>query len=786
MHSRRVLEPNRRKVLESKEVIRNTINNAEFIKQEGDSFFFKTEINSELFHDPNSIFEDLSEDKRNLEIKEKLKEKLDAIFCIEILSDEVLRFRFNEGKEIRKNNTKMVVDSLKGPSKLESKKTDTDLEILTNHIKVKIDFRPFYIRIFDLNEKKICGISGPEKNMFNNWDAYNTGICHSLENNLPIGVECFDLNPNEAIYGFGEKFTRLNKVGQTIDLYIGGTWGVTTPRSYKNIPFFVSTKGYGVFFNHSSPITCWVGSMSMADIQIAIEDDFLDYYLFTGSIKHVLSLYTDITGKGVIPPKWSFGYWQSKISYSSAKETIRIAKKLRNAEVPCDVIHLDTYWYKEDWYCDLEMDKERFPDPKAYFKELREMGFKVSLWQLPYIPEGSQYFEDLKAVEGFIKTQKGDIYDVGLCNTPGFKGIVGCIDFTNPKACDVYKKWIGRLFELGAAVIKSDFGEQAPIDGVYHDGTPGHQMHNLYPLLYNKTLAEITRKMTGGTCAWSRSAWAGNQRYPVHWGGDSSSNWENIIPQLEGGLSLGLSGFQFWSQDLGGFLGFPKGKLLIRWMQLGLFHSHSRIHGMGRREIYKFPKKTLNVCKKYIQLRYQLIPYIYGAAFECVQKSLPMTRALVIEYQDDPNVWNIGDEFLFGDYLLVAPIIDESDSRNIYLPEGIWTNLWTNERIEGKQWIFINVDVETLPLYIREGAIIPMGPIMNYIDEFKTKEILLKISLFEKDGASKFKFSVNEEEIIVEYNAANGNHEIKISETELSFKIDTLGVENPRIKIVHS
>ena len=780
MITRRVLEKNTSRVLETKNLIRNTINNVEFIKKEENSFFFKAPIISESYDSIIVRSEDLSEKIGNLVVKNELE----AVLCIEIISDRIFRIRYNEGNVLKENKTQLVVGSFGGPLKLDSKESNKNLRISTNYLKIEINFRPFYIKVIDFHDRNLCGISGPEKNKYNNWDAYNTGICYVLDNYIPIGVECFDLDPQEAIYGFGEKFSRLNKVGQTVDLFMSGTWGVTTPRSYKNVPFFVSTKGYGVFFNHSSPMTCWVGSMSSVDIQVAVEDDFLDYFVITGTIKEILSQYTDITGKGVVPPKWTFGYWQSKISYSSAKETLKIARKLRKAEIPCDVIHLDTNWFKEDWLCDLEMDKERFPNPKGYFEELKKMGFKVSLWQLPYIPEGSQYFEELKAVEGFVKTKEGAIYDVGICNTPGFRGIVGCIDFTNPKAVQVYKKWIGQLFQLGAKVIKSDFGEQAPINGFYYDGTPGHQMHNLYPLLYNKTLAEITKKMTGGICVWSRSAWAGNQRYPVHWGGDSCSNWQNMIPQLEGGLSLGLSGFQFWSQDIGGFLGIPKDDLLIRWMQLGLFNSHSRIHGMGRREIYKFSSDTVRICKNYIQLRYKLIPYIYGSAIECVEKSVPMSRALVIEYQNDPTVWNIGNEFLFGNSLLVAPITDESNKRAIYLPEGIWTDWWTKERKRGKQWINVNVDIDKLPLYIREGGIVPMAPVMNYIDEVEIKEIDLKISLFERDGKSTFIVPVNDETVLVEYIAIDGKHEVCIGKTSVSFNIDALGEDESKIKVI--
>ncbi|MFX1480213.1 MAG: glycoside hydrolase family 31 protein, partial [Promethearchaeota archaeon] len=639
------------------------------------------------------------------------------------------------------------------------------------------------IKIFDLNNNKLCGVGGREKNEANAWDAYNTGICYSKLDKLPIGVECFDLTPHEAIYGFGEKFIKLNKTGQTIDLLMNEATGILSPRSYKNVPFYVSTNGYGVFFNHSCPMTCWVGSLCATNVQVAVEDDFLDYYIIIGNIKEVLSQYTDITGKGVVPPKWTFGYWQSKISYKAADEVLEIAKKLRQAEIPCDVICLDTYWFKRDWYVDLEFDKERFPDPKGFFQDLKQLGFKISLWQTPYIPEGSQYFEDLKAADGFVKTVNGEIYDTGLCLTPGFKGIAACIDFTNPKAANVYKKWIGKLLKLGARVIKTDFGENAPIDGIYYDGTPGYRMRNLYPLLYNKAAAEITKEITGGICAWSRSAWAGNQRYPVHWGGDSSVNWENIIPQIEGGLSFGLSGFQFWSQDIGGFLGTTRGNILIRWMQVGLFHSHSRIHGMGKRELYRFKPEVISICKKYIELRYQLLPYIYGSAFKCVEKSLPMTRALVIEYQNDPNVWNIGSEFLFGDSLLVAPITDETNKRIIYLPKGIWTDWWTGERIRGGKWMEIEAGIETLPLYVREGGIIPMGPIMNYVDEIKTTQINLKISLFERDGKSTFSIPIDNKNIFIEYTSTNGNHSVKISKTDVNIIIESFGKENKKLTV---
>lgn len=704
-----------------------------------------------------------------------LGQKVAGTIRVDVLSDTVLRVRYAEGEEVPANFTPMVVGTPPVALKCDIIEVGEIVEIRTAKIVAQVSLAPYRIEVFSLDGRKICGVGGGEKDNFNNWDSYNTGICRVIGDGKPLAVENFDLHYDEAIYGWGEKFLKLNKVGQTIDLNMDDALGVTTPRSYKNIPFYVSTRGYGVFFNHSSLMTGWVGSLSTVDVQIAAEDDFLDYYIMVGDIKEIFNSYTDITGKGSLPPKWTFGYWQSKISYSSAEETLEIARKMREHHIPCDVIHLDTFWFKDDWYCDLLFDKERFPDPAAYLAELANLGIKISLWQLPYIPEGSQLYNDLKTVDGFVKTVDGDIYNVGICFTPGFNGTVGVVDYTNPLAVAVHQQAFRALFRLGAKVIKTDFGESAPLDGVYYDGTPGHRMHNLYPLLYNKAIFEVTKEETGDGVVWARSAWAGSQRYPLHWGGDNSPNYFNMEPQLAGGLSFGMSGNQFWSQDIGGFLGNINQPLLIRWMQIGMFLSHSRIHGCGDRELYKFEAETQRICGDYIRLRYRLMPYIYGSARQCVAASLPLARPLVVEYQQDPTVFNIGDEYLFGESLLVAPIFTEENSRRIYLPAGVWTDWWTGERITGGCWITREVDVETMPLYIREGGLIPLGPVMDYVDAIPTEEIELKVALFTGDGHSHFELPINGEIIPLDYRAAAGKHLLTIGETRVKFKVQVFG-----------
>jgi alpha-D-xyloside xylohydrolase len=716
-----------------------------------------------------------SADPEMFALQRQVGESVEGRLRIDVVSDRTLRVRYSEGRSVPENETPMLVDFALSPSKCEITEDDDRVTIKTAEIEARISLNPYRVEVFDLSGQMICGVGGPEKNNFCSWDSYSTGICRETANGRPIGVENFDLAPGEAIYGLGESFMGLNKVGRTIDLDIVDGLGVITPRCYKNTPFFVSTRGYGVFFHHSAPLTYWVGSMSAADIQVAVEDDFLDYFIITGSIKEVLAGYTELTGKGVVPPDWTFGFWQSKISYTSAEETLDVVRKMRENEIPCDVIHLDTFWFKEDWRCDLEFDPDRFPDPKAYLDELASMGVKVSLWQLPYIPDGSPLFEDLAAVDGFVKNSDGGLYEGAICLTPGFTGQVGIVDYTNPRAVRVHQDYFRRLFRLGAKVIKTDFGESAPADGVYFDGTPGHRMHNLYPLIYNKAISDVTREETGDGVVWARSAWAGSQRYPLHWGGDNSPNFHNLVPQLTGGLSFGLSGFQFWSQDIGGFLGDTNDTLLVRWMQMGMFLSHSRIHGSGDREIYKFAPETIRICRDYLNLRYRLLPYILGSAQKCIAESLPMARALVVEYQDDPTVYSLADEYLFGESILVAPIYTEDGRRRVYLPKGVWTDWWTRERINGGQWIEVEAGIETIPLYIREGGVIPMGPVMQYVGEKPIDWITLLVAPFERDGEMTFDIPANGETLSVAYRAKGGIHSLTLPKSSVEFDVQCLG-----------
>lgn len=653
-------------------------------------------------------------------------EATEGTLRIDVVADDVLRIRYAPGA-LPERPSAMVVGTLPAPSVVDVVASDAAVTITTATAVVQVDRSPLMITIRDLGGIERCRIGGPEKNVWGNWDTHPTGVSTTTDGHR-LATETYALRPGEAVYGFGEQPGRLDRAGQTIDLDMVEALGTTTPRAYKNIPFFWTTRGYGVFWHTTARATAWVGSRNVADLQVAIEDDHLDHYVLVGDPRAILDRYTTLTGKAHVPPRWSFGWWQSKISYSSAAEALDVVRRYRDQGLPIDVLHLDTHWYAEDWRCDLEFDAERFPDPAAFLAEMGELGVKVSLWQLPYIPEGSVLFDELDAVGGFVGHPDGGLYDIGLCYSPGFTGRVGCIDFTNPEGVAVYQRHLRHLHQLGAAAIKADFGEEAPADGVYHDGTPGHLAHNQYPLLYNRAVAEATHDATGEWIIWARSAWAGSQRYPLHWGGDSSSNWDNLGAQMATGLSMGASGFSFWSQDIGGFVSADPvgGDLLVRWVQAGLLLSHARIHGTGPRELDTLPSATLDAIRPALALRYQLLPYLTGEAHRSAAAGLPLARPLVVEFPDDPTTWHIDDQWLLGEHLLVAPQLEPSGRRRAYLPEGRWLDWWTDEVIDGPRWIIVDSPIDQVPLWIRDGGVVALGPDMGHVDQHPTDHLTLR------------------------------------------------------------
>ena len=413
----------------------------------------------------------------------------------------------------------------------------------------------------------------------------------------------FRLSPKEKIFGCGESFTEFNKRGQKVVLYTDDGNGVQNETMYKPIPFYMSSRGYGVFMHTSAPITCDFGKYYSSVNCMMIGDDALDLFVFLGQPKEILNEYTNLTGKAAMPPLWSFGFWMSRITYFSEQDGRNVAKKLRDNRIPSDVIHFDTGWFETDWRCDYQFSKSRFTDPVKMMADFKEMGFRTCLWQLPYFVPKNTLFPEIIKKDLFVHDRKGNLpYEDAV------------LDFSNPDTVQWYQDKIGSLLKQGVSVIKVDFGEAAPLTGLYASGRTGFYEHNLYPLRYNKAVAEITKKITGDTIIWARSAWAGSQRYPLHWGGDPANTDSAMTTTLRAGLSFGLSGFSFWSHDIGGFVKACPEDLYRRWTPFGMLTSHTRSHGTPPTEPWEYGESFMNAFRKADEMRYRLMPYIYAQA----------------------------------------------------------------------------------------------------------------------------------------------------------------------------
>ncbi len=506
----------------------------------------------------------------------------------------------------------------------------------------------------------------------------------------------FSLAPGEKLFGTGESFTRLDKRGQKIVLWSNDANGVETGRMYKPIPFFLSSRGYGMFVHTSAPATFDFGASFGGATHLFLGDDELDLFVFLGAPKDILNEYTNLTGKAAMPPLWSFGLWMSRITYFSEEQVRTVAQKLREHRIPADVIHLDTGWFETEWRCDYKFSTTRFKDPAKMIADLKQDGFHISLWQLPYFDPKNSLFPEIVGQGLAVKDAKG--------NLPSEDAV---LDFTNPAAVRWYQDKLAGLLRMGVGAIKVDFGEAAPLTGIYANGRTGFYEHNLYPLRYNQAAAEITRAVTGENIIWARSAWAGSQRYPLHWGGDAGTQDTALAATLRGGLSLGLSGFTFWSHDIGGFITKSPEELYRRWLPFGMLTSHSRCHGMPPKEPWEYSAGFLEDFRRAVELKYRLMPYVYAQAKDASEHGLPMVRALFLEYPDDPGAWQIEDEYLFGSDLLVAPLLEAgTTARDVYLPGGSWIDYQTGRAYEGG-WRKITAGPIPIILLVREGAVIP-------------------------------------------------------------------------------
>lgn len=432
----------------------------------------------------------------------------------------------------------------------------------------------------------------------------------------------FTLTADEMIFGCGESATGLNKAGQKVNLFVTDPQGPETDQMYKPIPFFMSNRGYGMFMHTSAPVTCDFGATYIGLNKMFMGDENLDLFVFFGEPKDILDEYTDLVGKPGMPPLWSFGTWMSRITYFSEKEGYDVAANIRKNKYPCDVIHFDTGWFDVDWQCDYKFSENRFQNPQQMLKDLRSQGFHVCLWQLPYFTPKNRYFSELIEKDMYVKNGNGEL---------PYEDVV--LDFSNPETVKWYQDKLAGLLNIGVSAIKVDFGEAAPLNGIYASGKSGWYEHNLYPVRYDMAVSEITKKLHNENIMWARAAWAGSQRYPLHWGGDAATTNTGLLGTLRAGLSFGLSGFSFWSHDMGGFVKSTPEDLYCRWIPFGFLTSHTRAHGAPPTEPWLYDSKRVqDVFRKSAEMKYRLMPYVYAQAKECTEKGLPMLRALFVEF----------------------------------------------------------------------------------------------------------------------------------------------------------
>jgi alpha-D-xyloside xylohydrolase len=526
----------------------------------------------------------------------------------------------------------------------------------------------------------------------------------------------FGLSPGEKLFGCGESFTRLDKRGQKLVLWSYDAYSAQTPNMYKPVPFFMSSRGYGVFVHTSAPLTFDLGRSHDGAAVIYLGDDQLDLFFFFGSPKEILSEYTALTGRASLPPLWTFGLWMGRQTYSSEKEVREVAKKLRQERIPSDVIHLDTGWPEVPHRCDFEFSRSRFVDPKKMLADLKEEGFRVSLWQLPYFNPKNRLHREAIEKDFVVLTASGE---------PPVDDAV--IDLSKPEAERWYREKLAGLLETGVGIFTSDFGEAAPLSGTYASRKGGFHEHNLYPLRYNRAVAGATKEVTGNGATFSRSAWAGSQRYPLHWGGDAENSDGGMVGTLRGGLSLGLCGFSFWSHFIGGFPYATPEDLYRRWLAFGVLSSHSRCHGSPPTEPWEYDGKFTGDFRRTVELRYRLMPYVYAQAAYACREGHPMLRTLFFEYPEDRTSWLVEDEYLFGTDILVAPLMEETRSRDVYLPPGLWSDYQGGETYEGARWHHVRAGEVPVVMLVRDGAVIPHARLAQSTERIEWGEIELRV-----------------------------------------------------------
>lgn len=590
--------------------------------------------------------------------------------------------------------------------------TEEEAVLVNGTVTVRAGLRDFYIR-FERNGKFLTGASA--KNI--GYMRYNRGYSTKLpapeyleESGEPYIFNELLLKAGTNVYGLGERFTAFVKNGQSVECW-NEDGGTSSQVSYKNIPFYLTNRQYGVFVDHTSNVSFEAGSEKVEYVGFSVRGEQLRYYVICGSsMKDIIQNYTELTGRPALPPSWSFGLWLSTSFTTDYDEgtASSFIKGMEERRIPVDVFHFDCFWMKAFHWCDFQWNRAVFPEPEEMLRRYKERGLKICVWINPYIAQRSTLFEEGRERGYFLRRKDG----LGVKQVDNWQPGMAIVDFTNPAAVRWYQSQLKRLLDMGVDCFKTDFGERIPIDVVYEDGSNPWGMHNFYTYLYNKAVYELLEQERGRgeAVVFARSAAAGCQQFPVHWGGDCTGTFESMAESLRGGLSLALSGFSYWSHDIGGFEEAADPDVYKRWLQFGLLSTHSRLHGSKSYRVpWEFDEEATEVCREFTQLKLRLMPYIYEAAVVSHRTGIPVMRPMILEYEQDPAVRWLDQQYMLGERILAAPVFNEEGIGEYYLPAGRWTHLLSGEEREGGRWYSEYYDYHSLPLYVAENTLLPIG-----------------------------------------------------------------------------
>lgn len=522
--------------------------------------------------------------------------------------------------------------------------------------------------------------------------------------------EQLSLEPAESVYGLGERFGPFVKNGQAIDIW-NEDGGTRSEQAYKSVPFYVSSRGYGVFVDNPAKVSFEVASTVNTRAQFSVSGQTLEYIVLAGpTMKDVLRRYTLLTGRAPQVPDWSYGLWLSTSFTTDYDErtVMSFVDGMIERGLPLSVFHFDCFWMREYQWVDFTWDERMFPDPEGMLARLKAKGLRICVWINPYIGQRSRLFNEAMERGYLVRTTSGDVWQWDM-----WQAGMGLVDFTNPAAAEWYADKLRVLLDQGVDCFKTDFGERIPFDDIqWYDGSDNERMHNFYSLLYNQTVFDLLKEVKGEQQAivFARSATVGGQQYPVHWGGDNQSDFASMAETLRGGLSLGLSGFGYWSHDIGGFEGDPNPEVFKRWVPFGLLSSHSRFHGSSSYRVpWAFGEEAVDVTRKFAALKMRLMPYLAEVSRAVTDCGTPMMRPMVLEFPEDRSTHSVDTQYMLGDALCVSPVFSEDGRAQTYLPEGAWRHLLTGARVDGSRWIEAQYGFDSLGLFLRPGTVIALG-----------------------------------------------------------------------------